>query len=95
MTGFALPTLRTAVMIAALVAARCLRRRQRLVDTLALGCIVLLLLDPLAILGAGLAELRRRGMAAVVPARGAGARRWAMVHDFAAAQAVATLACCP
>src|SRR5690606_13389983 len=47
-TGFAVPTLRTAVMIAAVAMARCLRRRQRVADGLALGCIVLLLLDPLA-----------------------------------------------
>ncbi|MBZ0088108.1 MAG: DNA internalization-related competence protein ComEC/Rec2 [Thermomonas sp.] len=53
LTGMAVPTLRTAVMIAALVATRWLRRRQRLADVLALGCIVLLLLDPLALLGAG------------------------------------------
>lgn len=52
-TGMAVPTLRTAVMIAALVAARWLRRRLRLVDSLALGCGVLLLMDPLAVLGAG------------------------------------------
>lgn len=96
MTGFALPTLRTAVMIAALVAARCLRRRQRLVDTLALGCIVLLLLDPLAILGAGF-WLSFAGVAWLLwclPAE-QGPRRWAMVHDFAAAQAVATLGLLP
>ena len=53
LTGMAVPTLRTVVMIAVLVLARCLRRRQRMADTLALGCIVLLLLDPLAVLGAG------------------------------------------
>lgn len=51
-------TLRTAAdAIAALVAARCSCRRQRLADTLALGCIVLLLLDPLSVLGAGFIRL--------------------------------------
>ena len=96
MTGFALPTLRTAVMIAALVAARCLRRRQRLADTLALGCILLLLLDPLAVLGAGF-WLSFAGVAWLLwclPAE-QGPRRWAMLHDFAAAQAVATLGLLP
>ena len=96
MTGFALPTLRTAVMIAALVAARCLRRRQRLADTLALGCIVLLLLDPLAVLGAGF-WLSFAGVAWLLWCLPAdqGPRRWAMVHGFVAAQAVATLGLLP
>ena len=96
MTGFALPTLRTAVMIAVLVAARCLRRRHRLADTLALGCIVLLLLDPLAVLGAGF-WLSFAGVAWLLwclPAE-QGPRRWALLHDFAAAQAVATLGLLP
>lgn len=96
MTGFALPTLRTAVMIAALVGARCLRRRQRLADTLALGCIVLLLLDPLAVLGAGF-WLSFAGVAWLLWCLPAdqGPRRWAMVHGFVAAQAVATLGLLP
>lgn len=56
----------------------------------------LLLLDPLAVLGAGfLAEFRRRGLVAVVPARRPGPRRWAMLHGFVAAQAVATLGLLP
>ncbi len=53
LTGMAVPTLRTAVMIAALVLARWLRRRLGMADTLALGIWVLLALDPLAVLGAG------------------------------------------
>ena len=96
LTGFAVPTLRTAVMIAALVAARCLRRRQRLADTLALGCIVLLLLDPLAVLGAGF-WLSFAGVAWLLWCLPAdqGPRRWAMLHGFVAAQAVATLGLLP
>ena len=96
LTGFAVPTLRTAVMIAALVAARCLRRRQRLADTLALGCIVLLLLDPLAVLGAGF-WLSFAGVAWLLWCLPAdqGPRRWAMLHGFLAAQAVATLGLLP
>ena len=96
LTGFAVPTLRTAVMIAALVAARCLRRRQRLADTLSLGCIVLLLLDPLAVLGAGF-WLSFAGVAWLLWCLPAdqGPRRWAMLHGFVAAQAVATLGLLP
>ncbi|QNN69233.1 DNA internalization-related competence protein ComEC/Rec2 [Thermomonas carbonis] len=96
LTGFAVPTLRTAVMIAALVTARCLRRRQRLADTLSLGCIVLLLLDPLAVLGAGF-WLSFAGVAWLLWCLPAdqGPRRWAMLHGFVAAQAVATLGLLP
>src|SRR5690606_9919993 len=92
LTGFAVPTLRTAVMIAALAGARCLRRRQRLADTLALGCIALLLLDPLSVLGAGF-WLSFAGVAWLLWCLPAdqGPRRWAMVHGFVGAQAVATL----
>ncbi len=53
LTGMAVPTLRTAVMIAVLVLARWLRRRLGMADALALGVWVLLALDPLAVLGAG------------------------------------------
>ena len=95
-TGFALPTLRTAVMIAVLVAARCLRRRQRLVDTLALGCIVVLLLDPLAVLGAGF-WLSFAGVAWLLWCLPAdqGPRGWALVHGFVGAQVVATIGLLP
>jgi competence protein ComEC len=51
--GFALPTLRTALMIAVLVLARILRRVQRTSDALALAAIAMLLADPLAVLSAG------------------------------------------
>lgn len=95
-TGFALPTLRTAVMIAVLVAARWLRRRQRLVDTLALGCILVLLLDPLAVLGAGF-WLSFAGVAWLLWCLPAdqGPRGWALVHGFVGAQVVATIGLLP
>ncbi len=96
LTGFAVPTVRTALMIAALVAARCLRRRQRTGDTLALGCIVLLLLDPLAVLGAGF-WLSFVGVAWLLwslPAQPRGGR-WGLLHGFLGAQAVATLGLLP
>ena len=51
--GFALPTVRTALMIAVVVAAQLLRRPQRMAEALALAMIAVLLADPLAILGAG------------------------------------------
>ena len=51
--GFALPTVRTVLMIAVVVAARLARRAQRAVDALALAVIAVLLVDPLAVLGAG------------------------------------------
>jgi competence protein ComEC len=51
--GFALPTVRTTVMIAVVVAARLWRRPMRVGDALALAAIVVLLPDPLAVLGAG------------------------------------------
>ena len=96
LTGMAVPTLRTAVMIAALVAARWLRRRLRLVDTLALGCCVLLLLDPLAVLGAGF-WLSFAGVAWLLwclpDAGGKGPR--AVAGGFLAAQAVASLGLLP
>lgn len=96
LTGMAVPTLRTAVMIAALVATRWLRRRQRLVDTLALGCIVLLLLDPLAVLGAGF-WLSFAGVAWLLwclPDADADGLR-GMLRGFLSAQAVASLGLLP
>ena len=96
LTGMAVPTLRTAVMIAALVAARWLRRRLRLIDTLALGCCVLLLLDPLAVLGAGF-WLSFAGVAWLLWCLpdGAGKGPRAIAGGFVAAQAVASLGLLP
>ena len=51
--GFGLPTVRTVLMIAVVVAARLLRRAQRMSDALALAALAILLVDPLAILSAG------------------------------------------
>jgi len=96
LTGMAVPTLRTAVMIAVLVAARCLRRRLRLADALALGCVVLLLLDPLAVLGAGF-WLSFVGVAWLLWCLPGGEEQGvgAMVRSFLAAQAVASLGLLP
>lgn len=96
LTGMAVPTLRTAMMVAVLVAARCLRRRLRLVDALALGCCVLLLLDPLAVLGAGF-WLSFAGVAWLLwclPEHGETGIR-PMLRGFLAAQGVASLGLLP
>lgn len=95
-TGLSVPTLRTAVMIAVLVLARCLRRRLRVTEALALGCVALLLQDPLAVLGAGF-WLSFAGVAWLLwclpEAEGKGAG--AMLRGFLAAQAVASLGLLP
>ncbi len=95
-TGFALPTLRTAVMIAVLVLARCLRRHQRLADSLALACVVLLLLDPLSVLGAGF-WLSFAGVAWLLWCLPDDAKGGVgvMLRGFIGAQAVATLGLLP
>jgi competence protein ComEC len=51
--GFALPTVRTVLMIGVVVLAKVLRRAQRTVDVLALALIAILLVDPLSLLVAG------------------------------------------
>ena len=53
MAGFALPTVRTVLMIAVVVVARLARRHVRLVDGLALAMLAVLLVDPLSLLAAG------------------------------------------
>lgn len=96
LAGFALPTLRTALMIAVLVLARLLRRVQRTGDALALAAIVLLLADPLAVLSAGF-WLSFAGVAWLLwclpanPPRSLGG----VVRGFVDAQAVATIGLLP
>ena len=51
--GFALPTVRTTLMIAVIVAARLWRRPQRAAESLALAAIALLVVDPLTLLAPG------------------------------------------
>ncbi|MBB1089183.1 DNA internalization-related competence protein ComEC/Rec2 [Lysobacter sp. SG-8] len=51
--GFALPTVRTVLMIAVVVLSRLARERSAQVDALSIAAIVVLLVDPLAVLGAG------------------------------------------
>ena len=51
--GFALPTVRTTLMIAAVAFARCARRPLSIAASLALAVIAMVALDPLSLLGAG------------------------------------------
>lgn len=53
LAGFALPTVRTALMIAVVVLARLLRRPQAPAQSLALATLAVLALDPLAVLSPG------------------------------------------
>jgi len=91
--GFALPTVRTVLMIAVVVLARLWRRPAGVADSLALAVIALLLADPLAILAAGF-WLSFAGVAWLV---------WCLPHaqaqpllrGFLSAQWVATLGLLP
>ena len=91
--GFALPTVRTLLMIAVVVAARLWRRPLRVADALALAAIAVLLLDPLAILAAGfwLSFAGVAWLAWCLP----DARGQPMVRTFLSAQGVATLGLLP
>ncbi|KFN52194.1 hypothetical protein N790_00020 [Arenimonas malthae CC-JY-1] len=53
LAGFALPTMRTALMIAVVAAARLLRRPLGTGDALALAAVAILLVDPLSVLAPG------------------------------------------
>ena len=94
--GFALPTMRTVLMIAVVVGARLVRRAQHTVDALALAALALLLADPLSLLSAGF-WLSFAGVAWLLwclprsDARTVGGR----VREFLAAQAVATIGLLP
>ena len=91
MAGFALPTVRTVLMIAVVVTARLSRRPARVVDSLALAVIAVLLVDPLSILAAGF-WLSFAGVAWLV---------WCLPHTqhwangFLSAQGVATVGLLP
>ncbi|MBU8978154.1 DNA internalization-related competence protein ComEC/Rec2 [Lysobacter sp. MMG2] len=90
--GFALPTVRTALMIAIVAGLRMLRRRMSAGECLALAAFAMLLVDPLAVLSAGF-WLSFAGVAWLLwclPDSGGRA-----VRDFLSAQAVATLGLLP
>nr|MDQ3057153.1 DNA internalization-related competence protein ComEC/Rec2 [Pseudomonadota bacterium] len=90
--GFALPTVRTVLMIAVIAAVRILRRRSGPFQTLALAAMAVLLADPLSVLGAGF----------WLSFFGVGWLLWCLpdaggrpVRDFLSAQGVATLGLLP
>jgi competence protein ComEC len=90
--GFALPTMRTVLMIAVVVAARTLRRPVRVGDALAMAAVAMLLFDPLAALTAGF-WLSFAGVAWLAWCLPDAGHR--IVGDFFSAQGVATLGLLP
>ena len=89
--GFALPTVRTVLMIAVVVIARLSRRPATVADSLALAAIVVLLFDPLSVLAAGF-WLSFAGVAWLVWCLPQ-SEHWA--RAFLAAQGVATVGLLP
>ncbi|MDI9240181.1 DNA internalization-related competence protein ComEC/Rec2 [Lysobacter sp. LF1] len=90
--GFALPTVRTALMIALVAAVKVSRRSLGVADGLALAAMTVLLADPLSVLGAGF-WLSFAGVAWLVwclPSQ-----RTGPVREFLGAQAVATIGLLP
>lgn len=94
--GFALPTVRTWLMIAVIAALRLLRRPGHGADALALAAIAVLLIDPLALLGAGfwLSFLGVAWLLWCLPAAGEGGWR-ERLGGFVSAQGVASLGLLP
>lgn len=90
--GFALPTLRTVLMIAVVVAARLCRRPQRAAEALALAALALLLVDPLSVLAPGF-WLSFVGVAWLLWCLPHGSGN--MVRDFFSAQGIAALGLLP
>lgn len=90
--GFALPTVRTTLMIAAVAFARCARRPLSIAVSLALAVIAMVVLDPLSLLGAGF-WLSVGGVACLagcLPRDDA-----SLLRTFASAQVVATIGLFP
>lgn len=90
--GFALPTVRTVLMIAVVALARGLRRNLHGFDALALAALAVLVVDPLAVLGAGF-WLSFAGVAWLLWCLPAPDQR--PLHAFASAQGVATVGLLP
>ncbi len=91
--GFALPTVRTALMIGVIVAARLARRGHGMADALGLAAIAVGLVDPLALLTPGF-WLSFGGVAWLLWCLPPGSERNPL-HGLASAQAVATLGLLP
>lgn len=92
-TGFALPTLRTCLMIAVAVLARCGRRPLKVPGALALALIAVLAWDPLSVLAAGF-WLSFAGVAWLAWCL-QGEHRLPLWREFLSAQGVATLGLLP
>lgn len=94
--GFALPTVRTTLMIGAVASARAMRRSSRVTESLALAAVVVLAVDPLAVLGAGF-WLSFAGVLWLCTCLPTGGERdaKALVRGFLSAQAVATVGLLP
>ena len=90
--GFALPTVRTVLMIAVVALARCTRRPGTVGQSLALAALVVLLVDPLSLLAPGF-WLSFAGVLWLVWCLPGRDLHW--LRTFLAAQGVATLALLP
>lgn len=90
--GFALPTVRTVLMVAVVAGTRILRRRSTTMEVLALAMIAVLLADPLSALTAGF-WLSFFGVAWLVWCLPEAGRR--PLHDLVSAQGVATVGLLP
>lgn len=90
--GFALPTVRTVLMIAVVAAARCARRRATVGQALALAALAVLLVDPLAVLSPGF-WLSFAGVLWLVWCLPGRDQHW--LRTFLGAQGVVTLALLP
>ncbi|GAB3092052.1 DNA internalization-related competence protein ComEC/Rec2 [Lysobacter terrae] len=90
--GFALPTVRTVLMIAVVAAARAWRRPARAPQALSLAAIAVILFDPLAVIGAGF-WLSFLGVAWLLWCLPDGGQH--VVREFLSAQGAATLGLLP
>jgi competence protein ComEC len=90
--GFALPTVRTVLMIAVIAATRWLRRPLSLPDALALAAIAVMLVDPLSVLVAGF-WLSFAGVAWLIWCLPGTQHR--LIRGFLSAQGVATVGLLP
>ncbi|BBD80550.1 DNA internalization-related competence protein ComEC/Rec2 [Aerosticca soli] len=95
LAGLALPTLRTVLMIAVATLARCGRRHASGSQALALALMVMLVVDPLAVLDAGfwLSFVGVAFLMACLNERGAGWR--GLVHELTVGQWLMTLSLLP
>ncbi|WP_082576255.1 DNA internalization-related competence protein ComEC/Rec2 [Lysobacter sp. Root604] len=94
LAGFALPTVRTLLMIAVVAGVRLSRRPFEGAAALALAAIAVLLVDPLAVLGAGF-WLSFLGVAWLLWCLPRSGPRPSLLREFLSAQGVATLGLLP